>query len=356
MHRRAALPIVRNGLARRRFISRRVRDATATFSFFFFLSSLTTMDGPRSYADGESSEGHDEDGEAKHEPEVHAPEGDVSYFFAWASLYFLASSTQHSRPSFFVARCAVSTATPRLDGIATGRARTGTGSSGLARAAREARAWTRPRGGAAARTDTAMASIARVLVSKIRDVTMMSWHLGRNATSFGAIAGNGKRTRRGGQLVYNTRKRRGVATGRLIERPPLTLFLNSRRRLTKRALRRTSSYRAACAYDAAYVSRETSSQRVLDDLVHGLAHRHLAGVDDDDFLLGRRPVQRLDGAHDVHAAGDLAEHDVASVEPGGLDGADEELRAVGVRAGVAMESVSGPWCLSLKFSSSNFSP
>lgn len=90
------------------------------------------------------------------------PKGDVSYFFAWASLYFLASSTQHSRPSFFVARCAVSTATPRLDGIATGRARTGTGSRGLARAAREARAWTRPRGGAAARTDTAMASIARV--------------------------------------------------------------------------------------------------------------------------------------------------------------------------------------------------
>ena len=130
------------------------------------------------------------------------PKGDVSYFFAWASLYFLASSTQHSRPSFFVARCAVSTATPRLDGIATGRARTGTGSSGLARAAREARAWMRPRGGAAARMDTAMASIARVLVSKIRDVTMMSWHLGRNATSFGAIAGNGKRRRRGGQLVY----------------------------------------------------------------------------------------------------------------------------------------------------------
>lgn len=32
------------------------------------------MNGPRSYADGESSEGHDEDGEAKHEPEVHAPE------------------------------------------------------------------------------------------------------------------------------------------------------------------------------------------------------------------------------------------------------------------------------------------
>ena len=90
------------------------------------------------------------------------PKGDVSYFFAWASLYFLASSTQHSRPSFFVARCEVSTATPRLDGIATGRARTGTGSRGLARAAREARAWTRPRGGAAAPTDTAMASIARV--------------------------------------------------------------------------------------------------------------------------------------------------------------------------------------------------
>lgn len=150
------------------------------------------------------------------------PKGDVSYFFAWASLYFLASSTQHSRPSFFVARCAVSTATPRLDGIATGRARTGTGSRGLARAAREARAWTRPRGGAAARTDTAMASIARVRC--VEDTRRDDDEL---AASFGAKAGNGG-SRRGGQLA-------------LFDITP-----DSRNRLTERALRRAMSHRAAC--------------------------------------------------------------------------------------------------------------
>jgi hypothetical protein len=153
------------------------------------------------------------------------PKGDVSYFFAWASLYFLASSTQHSRPSFFVARCAVSTATPRLDGIATGRARTGTGSRGLARAAREARAWTRPRGGAAARTDTAMASIARVRCvedtrrddDELADGTETRRRLARKPGS-----------RRGGQLA-------------LFDITP-----DSRNRLTERALRRAMSHRAAC--------------------------------------------------------------------------------------------------------------
>lgn len=153
------------------------------------------------------------------------PKGDVSYFFAWASLYFLASSTQHSRPSFFVARCEVSTATPRLDGIATGRARTGTGSRGLARAAREARAWTRPRGGAAARTDTAMASIARVRCvedtrrddDELADGTETRRRLARKPGS-----------RRGGQLA-------------LFDITP-----DSRNRLTERALRRAMSHRAAC--------------------------------------------------------------------------------------------------------------
>nr|BAH79726.1 cyclophilin [Babesia bigemina] len=37
---------------------------------------------------------------------------------------------------------------------------------------------------------------------------------------------------------------------------------------------------------------------------------------------------------DVHAAGDLAEHDVLAVEPRALNGGDEELAAVGVGAAV----------------------
>merc|ERR1712156_1027387 len=51
----------------------------------------------------------------------------------------------------------------------------------------------------------------------------------------------------------------------------------------------------------------------------GLAH---AGVGDDDLLEG------------VHALDDLSEDDVFAVEPRGLGGAQEELAAVGVGAGV----------------------
>src|SRR4051795_1998738 len=64
----------------------------------------------------------------------------------------------------------------------------------------------------------------------------------------------------------------------------------------------------------------------------------------DGQLLDRRrllgpvaPVggQRLERVDDVHAAGHLAEHGVLAVEPGrGIGRDDEELRAVGVRAGV----------------------
>jgi hypothetical protein len=100
--------------------------------------------------------------------------------------------------------------------------------------------------------------------------------------------------------------------------------------------------------------------------------------------------------HHVHALHDLAEDDVLAVEPVGLCGADKELRAVGVgtRVGLrarrrgedavrvgdlvaviqglgfgterlvgenrassrTMERTPGPVCLSLKFSSANFSP
>ena len=84
---------------------------------------------------------------------------------------------------------------------------------------------------------------------------------------------------------------------------------------------------------------------------------------------------RTDGVDDVHALDDLAEDDVAAVEPLGLDGGDEELGAVAVRMvcqwsperpvigrthvlgpALAMDSRPGLVCLSLKFSSANFSP
>ena len=42
----------------------------------------------------------------------------------------------------------------------------------------------------------------------------------------------------------------------------------------------------------------------------------------------------LAGLHDFHALGDGAEHNVLAVEPVGLDGAEEELRAVGAGASV----------------------
>ena len=53
----------------------------------------------------------------------------------------------------------------------------------------------------------------------------------------------------------------------------------------------------------------------LDDFVDGFVHRDLARLDDDDVLLGRRAVERLDLAHDVHPGRDLPEDDVAAVEP-----------------------------------------
>jgi len=62
----------------------------------------------------------------------------------------------------------------------------------------------------------------------------------------------------------------------------------------------------------------------------------LAAVGDQDLLgglaaLGAEGLNLLDG---VHALDNLAEDDVLAVEPGGLGGAQEELAAVGVGAGV----------------------
>ena len=65
-------------------------------------------------------------------------------------------------------------------------------------------------------------------------------------------------------------------------------------------------------------------------------HRELAGIHDDD-LLGRCAglgADCLDFLDDVHTFDDDAEHDVLAIEPRGLDGAEEELRAVGSGASV----------------------
>ena len=51
-------------------------------------------------------------------------------------------------------------------------------------------------------------------------------------------------------------------------------------------------------------------------------------------VLPERGAHGLDGLDGVHALGHGTEHDVLAVEPGGLDGAEEELGAVGVGAGV----------------------
>lgn len=62
----------------------------------------------------------------------------------------------------------------------------------------------------------------------------------------------------------------------------------------------------------------------------------LAAVGDHHFPLARAVgrAEALDLAHDVHALHHGAEDHVLVVQPGGFDGADEELRPVGVGAGV----------------------
>jgi hypothetical protein len=56
----------------------------------------------------------------------------------------------------------------------------------------------------------------------------------------------------------------------------------------------------------------------------------LAGLLDGDGLSGLAAggADALDGLDDVKALDDLAEDNVLAIEPRGLDGADEELRAV----------------------------
>merc|ERR1739847_205645 len=71
-------------------------------------------------------------------------------------------------------------------------------------------------------------------------------------------------------------------------------------------------------------------------LLSRLSLAELSAVSDDDLLGGGAVLgsDLLDGLDDVEALGDPSEHDVGSVEPRGLNSADEELRPVGVLAGV----------------------
>ena len=89
----------------------------------------------------------------------------------------------------------------------------------------------------------------------------------------------------------------------------------------------------------------------LDDFVDGFVHRDLARFDDDDVLLGRRAVERLDLAHDVHPDVTFpkttwrpSSQDVFTVQM-------KNCEPFVSGPALAMDSVPGPACLSLKFSS-----
>jgi hypothetical protein len=76
----------------------------------------------------------------------------------------------------------------------------------------------------------------------------------------------------------------------------------------------------------------------------------LAAVHDGDLLAGaaRAGAQGLDLLHQVHASRHGAEHDVLAVQPGGLHGGEEELRAVGVGARVGHGQQAGAGVLQLE--------
>ena len=65
-------------------------------------------------------------------------------------------------------------------------------------------------------------------------------------------------------------------------------------------------------------------------------HSALAAVGDDDLFRGLPGLgaEAFDLLDDVHPLDDLAEHNVLSVEPLGLGGAEEKLGAVSVGTGV----------------------
>jgi len=86
------------------------------------------------------------------------------------------------------------------------------------------------------------------------------------------------------------------------------------------------------------------------NIAHWQCLTELSAVGNDDGRTGgsRLGADSLDGLDDVHAAGDSAVDDVLAVEPVGLDGAEEELGAVGAGAGVGHGEDSGAGVLELE--------
>ena len=85
--------------------------------------------------------------------------------------------------------------------------------------------------------------------------------------------------------------------------------------------------------------RETRSEwdGCFNACVGGEGSREHAGTDDAngfDRSVAATRGRALDGADDVHALDDVPERHVATVEPRGRGGGDEELRSVRVRTGV----------------------
>lgn len=116
---------------------------------------------------------------------------------------------------------------------------------------------------------------------------------------------------------------------------------------------------------------------VFGGALHG-GNRYLAclGNLDRHRRLAAVAAASLDGSDDIHAFNDLAEHDVLVVEVRGGNSGDEELRKgseeeqlettahccaitwlpLVLGPAFAMDKSPGVSCLSLKFSSENFSP
>ena len=76
----------------------------------------------------------------------------------------------------------------------------------------------------------------------------------------------------------------------------------------------------------------------------------LAAVSDLNLGLGlsRRGSLLLNELDEVHSLGDLAKHNVLSVQPAGDDGGDEKLRSVGSGAGVGHGQQAGSVVLQLR--------
>ena len=84
----------------------------------------------------------------------------------------------------------------------------------------------------------------------------------------------------------------------------------------------------------------------------------LSRLSDDDLLRGlsRLATVGLDGLNHIHIFEDSAEHYMLTVEPGGLDGGDKELRSLSVGPSVGHAQEPRLTCLTLKFSSLNLPP